>query len=95
MHVSAYISLLLLLIPLAANALDRCNQYAQPVRKAHAFYFGLDYPSQLPLRVDGWRTAGGSMQKLQQCKSKERPVSQRRMQRLSRARNRRTSWRIS
>ena len=46
MRVSAYILWSLLLIPLAANALDRCNQYAQPVRKAHAFYFGLDYPSQ-------------------------------------------------
>lgn len=40
------ILLLLSLVTSQVYAIDRCEQYVQPVRKAHSLYFGLDYPSQ-------------------------------------------------
>ena len=35
---------LLLLTPWVAEALERCQQYSQEVRKAHSYYFGVDFP---------------------------------------------------
>lgn len=39
-----YLLLLLILWVGDAQASDRCQSYSQEVRKAHSFYFGIDYP---------------------------------------------------
>lgn len=47
MRIRLAVSLLLLAaicVPVHAGTLDRCRSYAHDVRKAHAYYFGLDFP---------------------------------------------------
>ena len=46
MYALRYMWWFLLLTLSAANAADRCQQYVQTERKAHALYFGLDFPYQ-------------------------------------------------